>query len=162
MRAIGIDPGIERTGFAVLEQAGSKFNLLDCGCILTDKSMPFSRRLIDIASDLKQILKKWKPGGAAVEEIFFSKNVKTAIKVSHARGVILEVLEEYGIPIFEFNPSHIKLSATGDAKASKQQVKKMVQYLLPINIKNDDTLDAIASAMCLLTTNQNLIKKANA
>lgn len=153
MRVIGIDPGIERTGFAILEMHGAKVHLLDFGRIFTEKRHPFSHRLNLLATDLKSLLKKWKPTAAGVEQLFFSRNVKTAMKVSHARGVILEVLEEHGIPMEEFNPAHIKLSVTGDAKADKKQVRKMIQYLLGISIKSDDTADAIACGLCLLHTN---------
>ena len=155
MRVIGIDPGIEKIGFAILEMAAGKLRLLDFGCIVTDKKHQFSHRLNCLATDLKTILRKWKPMAAGVEEIFFSKNVKTAIKVSHARGVILEILEERGVPVIEFNPSHIKIAVTGDGKADKSQIKKMIQCLLAIKLKNDDTADAIACGICLLTTNFN-------
>lgn len=150
MRVIGIDPGIERTGFAVLEVADGKTHLKDFGRILTDKTHPFSYRLNTLASDLKKLLKKWKPAAAGLEEVFFSKNVKTAIKVSHARGVILETLEEHGIAVYEFNPAHVKMSVTGDGRADKLQVKKMVKYLLGVDLKNDDTADAIACALAVL------------
>lgn len=159
MRVIGIDPGIERTGFAVMEMRGGKFTLLDCGCIFTDKKFPFAQRLNNIANDLELILRKWKPSAASMEEVFFSKNVKTAIKVSHSRGVILEMLEDHGIPIREFNPSHIKLAVTGHGKAEKSQIKKMLQYLLGINLKSDDASDAIACSICLLTTNETLERR---
>lgn len=154
MRIIGIDPGIERTGFAVLEmnRLDGKIVLKDYGCIVTERRSPFSHRLACLASDLKIILRRWKPDAAGVEQVFFSKNVKTAMKVSHARGVILEVLEERGVPVQEFNPNHIKSSVTGDSKADKLQVKKMLQYTLGISIKNDDAADAIACGICLLTT----------
>lgn len=152
MRVIGIDPGIEKTGFAVFENMDGSPQLLDCGCIFTDKKQTFSNRLNTLANDLKKILKKWRPNAAGIEEIFFSKNVKTAIKVAHSRGVILKTLEEHGVEIMEFNPAHVKMSVTGDGRADKLQVKKMVKYLLGLDLKNDDTADAIACGLCLLTT----------
>ncbi|MEK7171325.1 MAG: crossover junction endodeoxyribonuclease RuvC [Patescibacteria group bacterium] len=152
MRVIGIDPGIERTGFAVLEMAGGKTHLLDFGRIFTDKKDPFSHRLNTLSCDLKRLLKKWKPDAAGIEEVFFSKNVKTAIKVSHARGVILETLEEHGIAIYEFNPAHVKMTVTGDGRADKFQVKKMVKCLLGIDLKRDDTADAIACGLATIAT----------
>ncbi len=158
MRVIGIDPGIERTGFAILEMHGTKVHLLDSGRIFTEKRHPFSHRLNLLATDLKSLLQEWKPTAAAVEQLFFSKNVKTAMVVSHARGVILEVLEAHGVPMEEFNPAHIKLSVTGDAKADKKQVRKMIQYLLGISLKSDDTADAVAAGLCFLHTNP-LLKK---
>lgn len=154
MRVLGIDPGIERTGFAVMEMEKNSLSLLDCGLIFTSKSDPFSKRLADIAHDLKTILRKWKPAAAGLEELFFSKNIKTAMKVSHGRGVILETLEEYGVPVREFNPAHIKIAVTGDGRANKLQIKKMLQYLMGKDLKSDDAADAVACAICLLTTNK--------
>lgn len=160
MRIIGIDPGIATTGFAILEMdADKKIKLLDVGAIITDKKNPFSNRLNAIATDLKTILRQWKPAGAGIEQVFFSKNVKTAIKVSHARGVILETLEEYGIPVVEFNPMQVKNALTGDSKADKLQMKKMVQCLLGRSVKNDDMADAIACGMALLATHSTQTNK---
>ncbi|MEK9132628.1 MAG: crossover junction endodeoxyribonuclease RuvC [Patescibacteria group bacterium] len=160
MRIIGIDPGIERTGFAILELANGKIKLLDCGRIHTDKKHPFSHRLNLLASDLRELLRQWKPTAASIEQIFFSKNVKTAINVSHARGVILEVLEEQGIEVAEFNPGQVKLAVTGDSKADKLQIRKMIQCLLGVGVKSDDAADAIACGMCLLSNPALILKSA--
>lgn len=149
MRVIGIDPGIEKTGFAILEQQNGILHFLDGGCIFTNKKDAFSYRLHALALDLKKLLRQWKPTAAGLEEIFFSKNVKTAIKVSHARGVILETLEAYEIPVVAFNPAHVKIAVTGDGKADKKQIQKMIQYLLGIKLRNDDTADAMACGICL-------------
>ena len=152
MRIIGIDPGIERTGFAVLETDKGKMRVLDYGRIITDRKLPFSNRLSCLATDLAGILRQWKPVAAGLEQVFFSKNVKTAMKVSHARGVIMEVLEEHGVAVHELNPSHIKIAVTGDARADKLQVKKMLQYTLGMDIRSDDAADAVAAGICMLTT----------
>lgn len=158
MHVLGIDPGIERTGFAVLEmKPRGAFSVLDFGCILTDKKLPTAARLQSLAQDLKEIVSKWKPVAAGIEQVFFSKNVKTAMKVSHARGVIMETLEDHGVSIFEFNPSHIKMAVCGHGRADKHEVKKMIQYTLGIHLKNDDTADAIACGICLVTTHRNEI-----
>lgn len=153
MHVIGIDPGIERTGFAILEtRTNNGFALLECGRILTDKKMPLAARLNIVADDLRAILKQWKPQTAALEQVFFSRNVKTAITVSHARGVILELLEEHGIAVREFNPGEIKLAVTGDGRADKLQMRKMINMLLKQDIRHDDTVDAVAAGICLLQT----------
>lgn len=152
MRVIGIDPGIERTGFAILEKKGQGFVLHDCGCITTQRGLPLSARLMTLADDLRTLVRQWQPIGAGIEKVYFSKNVKTAMTVSHARGVILETLEEHGIPLQEFNPADIKIAVTGYGGADKEQMKKMVQILLGVSLKNDDTADAIACGMCLLST----------
>jgi len=156
MRVIGIDPGIERTGFAVLEMNRGKATLLDVGCIKTDKKFSFPQRLTQLVADLKSILRQWNPVAASIEHIFFSKNVKTAIKVSHARGVILETLEDHGIAITELYPAQVKMAMTGDCRADKLQIKKMVQYTLGLKLKNDDAADAIACAMCLANINPSI------
>lgn len=150
MRIIGIDPGIEKTGFAILESNKNRRTLLDCGCIRTSKKESLSSRLVQLKKDLHEVLAQWKPTHGSVEMIFFSKNVKTAITVAHARGVILEVLAEYGVELTEFAPNQIKAAITGDATADKKQVQKMVHYELGITLRNDDTVDAIAGGLCLL------------
>lgn len=155
MRIIGLDPGIEKTGFAILEIVEGKLSLLDCGCITTHNKENFSHRLNTLATDLKKIIRQWKPTSAGLEQVFFSKNVKTALKVSHARGVIMELLEKHGIPIFEFNPSHIKIAVTGYGKADKVQIQKMLHSMLGVSITNDDTADAIACGITLLMTTKN-------
>lgn len=152
MRIIGIDPGIERTGFAVLEGDSNSPKLLDFGIIHTSKKLPFQTRLGALASDLRSLLREWKPQAAGLEQIFFSKNVKSAMKVSHARGVILETLEEHGVPVKEFIPSDIKIAVSGDGRADKKQIRKMLQYLMKIDVRSDDAADAIACGLTLIYT----------
>lgn len=148
MRVIGIDPGIEKTGFGVVDIAGSRITVHDVGCIFTERGMPVSARLHVLATDLRQIIRQWKPEVAGIEQIFFSRNVKTAMTVSHARGVIIEVMEEHGVPILEFNPGEIKSAITGDARADKLQMRKMLHCTFGMQIKNDDAGDALACAVC--------------
>ena len=151
MRVLGLDPGIERTGFAILESdRGEVFSLLECGRILTNRRAPFSNRLMLIAEDVRKLIREFRPDAAALEQIFFSKNVKTAINVSHARGVLLELLEENGIPVQEFNPGSIKLAITGSGRADKIQMRKMIHLLLKRDIPHDDALDAVACGLCFL------------
>ncbi len=149
MIILGIDPGIERMGFAVLEVVKGKTVLRDCGCVKTSKDLTLAQRLKELAGDLEEIIKTWKPNTAAVEELFFSKNVKTAITVAHARGVILAELAKHNIPERTFNPVAIKLAICGDSKADKKQMQKMVQYELGIKLKSDDTVDAVGIALCM-------------
>lgn len=160
MKVVGIDPGLERTGFAIIEEMprGGR-RLLDCGVIKTPSHFAFPLRLHMIAEDLASVLRREHPTVAGVEELFFSKNVKTAMKVSQARGVIMEVLTEHGIPIMEFNPGTIKQSVTGDARADKLHIRKMIHYELGIRLKSDDALDAIACALCLMSSYRNAILK---
>lgn len=146
---LGIDPGIHRTGFGVVKFEANEPMLADFGCIVTEPKMNFPARLAILAADFTVLLKKWKPSVAILEEIFFSKNVKTAMRVSHARGVILEILEDFGIPVQEVKPQSVKLALTGYGKADKNQMKKMVNVLLKLScpIQSDDAADALACAL---------------
>lgn len=149
MRVAGIDPGIERTGFAVFEKTNEKIELLDACRIRTPSNLPLPERLAMLAQDLSTLLAQWKPQRVAVEELFFSKNVKTAMIVAHARGVIIETTARHGCTVIEYNPGHIKQTITGDVRADKRQIKKMLHYQLGVTITRDDTLDAIACGLCL-------------
>jgi len=151
MRIIGIDPGTATTGFSILESVGGKSKLLDYGCILTPAGLPHTTRLNQIAQDMTELLKKWKPKKASVEKLFFQKNVKTAMAVAEARGVILQKLTEHGIHSHEFTPNEIKQSVCGHARADKKMVQEMVKMLLGLKTipKPDDAADAIAASICL-------------
>lgn len=158
MRILGLDPGIERTGFAILElESTGKIHARDFGQIFTDKKFTLGQRLNQLSQDLVSIIKQWHPQAAGIEQVFFSNNAKTAMKVSHARGVIIETLQENGVAIFEFNPAHIKMSVAGHGRADKHEIKKMIQYTMGITLKNDDTADAIACGICLITAHRNEI-----
>lgn len=151
MRIIGIDPGTAIVGFSILEVEGGKLNLLNYGCIRTAKGLPASHRLQEIAEDLNAIIKKWQPKRAAVEKLFFQKNVKTAMSVSQARGVILQKLTENGISTNEYTPLEIKSAVCGYGKADKKMVQQMVKIILNLSNtpKPDDAADAVAAAICL-------------
>jgi crossover junction endodeoxyribonuclease RuvC len=154
MRILGIDPGTATVGFGVIEMTGRDYKPLDFGHISTSKTLSAPQRLNEIANDLKALCDKWKPNVCAVEEIFFSKNVTTAIQVAQARGVILQTLNAAGYPIHEYNPMQIKLAITGDGRAVKSQVQKMVTILLKLKEipKPDDAADALAIALCFAHT----------
>jgi crossover junction endodeoxyribonuclease RuvC len=155
MRIIGIDPGTAITGFSILErEKGSKTKLLDYGCILTEKEVNMSDRLQQIAEDLRTLIKKWQPTHASIEKIFFNKNVKTAITVAQARGVIIQTLTEHGIKSREYTPLQIKSAVCGYGKADKRMVQDMVKMILKMKEipKPDDAADAIAAAICSLNT----------
>lgn len=151
MRIIGIDPGTAITGFSIIERKKGKIKLLDYGCIRTPAGMRPSNRLHQIAQDLETILKEWQPTHASVEKLFFNKNVKTAMSVSQARGVILQKLIENNVHDSEFTPMQIKSAVCGHGKADKKMVQKMVQVILGLSKipKPDDAADAIAAALCL-------------
>lgn len=150
MRILGIDPGTATIGFGIIEKRGKGFEAKNFGHISTSKHSQRAQRLVEIAQDLEQLCSEWQPSMCAVEEIYFSKNVKTAIRVAEARGVILQVLNRCGYPIFEYNPMQVKLAITGYGRASKIQIQKMVSALLNLKKipKPDDAADALAIALC--------------
>ncbi|MDP2624825.1 MAG: crossover junction endodeoxyribonuclease RuvC [Candidatus Peregrinibacteria bacterium] len=150
MRILGIDPGLATIGFGVIDMNGHHIQSLDYGHISTSKNLPNSVRLTQIAIDLEEICKTWTPDVCAIEELFFSKNVTSAMQVSEARGVILQTLNRSGYPIIEYKPQQIKLAVTGDGRASKPQMQKMVALILKLKEipKPDDAADALAIALC--------------
>ncbi len=151
MIILGIDPGLATTGFGIVEKGKNrKFNSLDYGCILTNpKSCP-GDRLKKIADELEKIIKKYSPDIMAVENIYFFKNLKTAMPVSQARGVILLTAAKKKIPVFDITPLQMKMAIVGYGRAEKKQVQRMVQTLLDLKkaIKSDDAADALGIAIC--------------
>lgn len=158
MRIIGIDPGTAITGFAILEIKNRKKCLLDFGYIHTAAKTQNAYRLNQIAQDIEDLLVKWKPTHAAVEKLYFNKNIKTAISVAEARGVITQKLAEKGLPIDEYGPSEIKSAVCGNGKADKKAVQKMVTLIMALEKtpKPDDVADAIAVALCQANRMQSL------
>ena len=151
MRILGIDPGLARVGYGIIEfQKGNKV-LLDCGIIETNKDKSEEDRLNEIHLDLKQIIKLWNPDLAAVEKFFFYRS-STTISVVQARGVIMMTLGASKIPISEYAPAQIKLIVTGSGKASKKEVIEAVMYHLDMKYapKPDDSADALAIALTRL------------
>ena len=149
MIIMGIDPGIARAGWSVLETRASVLNPLDFGCIETDKSIPPEIRLNTIYTSLIGLIKKYSPDTMAVEDLFFATNAKTAIAVGQSRGVILLTAARSGIPVVSYSPLAIKRAITGDGKADKSQVSRMVMMTLKLKDPTllDDTTDALAIAM---------------
>jgi crossover junction endodeoxyribonuclease RuvC len=155
MRILGLDPGTATTGFAILEKENDKLKLIDYGCIKTEKTETPATRLKQIANDLNLLIKTYKPEKASVEKLFFNTNIKTAISVAQARGVLIMTLEENGIKSAEFTPLQIKSAICGYGKADKKMVQTMVKTILNLKEtpKPDDAADAIAAAICLANTN---------
>lgn len=158
MIVLGIDPGTATTGFGFVHYERGQARILDYGCIKTASNLALEERLQQIWEDLEELINKWKPQSAAVEEIFFSKNVKTAISVAHARGVILQKLYSKGISSQKYTPSQVKSSICGDGKADKKQMQKMIKILFSLEQepKQDDAADALAIALCHIYLNKNI------
>ena len=152
MKILGIDPGMAIVGYGIVETKNDKLALVTSGSIQTDKSLSDSKRLLEIYNDLAQIVEKYRPDCASVEELFFFKNQKTVIPVAEARGVILTVLETFNIPVYNYTPMEVKQVLTGYGRAEKKEVEQMVKLSLNCEVlpKLDDTVDAIAIAICHL------------
>ena len=150
---LGIDPGIADTGYGVIKKEDTgKIICLDYGSIKTKAGCELADRLVVLNLELKNIINKHKPDIIAVEQLFFCKNVKTALTVGQARGVILLTSRQSGTPIVEFTPLQIKQAVSTYGKASKLQVQKMVKLLLNLDEipKPDDAADALAAGICAL------------
>jgi len=150
MIILGIDPGDTFIGYGVIKKSGSKLSLVDCGCVKTKTGDRAGEKLHELEKKLAKIILKHKPELCGVEDIFFFKNLKTAIKVAQARGVILATCRRYNVEISEFTPLQIKQAVTGYGQAQKKQVQKMVGLILKLDepITQDDAADAVAAAIC--------------
>ena len=150
MRILGIDPGVATIGFGVVECDRVRSQLVQYGVITTPAGLPLSRRLLQISEDMQELITTFKPDEAAVEELFFSKNITTGISVAHGRGVLLLELERAGVPVFEYTPMQVKQAVAGYGGADKRQVMLMTQRLLKMKQvpRPDDAADALAIAIC--------------
>ena len=150
MRILGIDPGYGITGYSIIDYIGNRFKLIASGAIKTPANMSFPLRLSEIFTDLNTIIDNYKPDAISVEELFFNNNTKTAINVAQARGVILVVGCQKGIPTFEYTPLQVKQAVVGYGRADKMQVQKMVKTILNVETlpKLDDITDSMAIAIC--------------
>ena len=154
MRTLGIDPGTATTGFGVVDEINKKLSLVDYGCIKTSADLDMPSRLNIISEQMKELIDKYKPENVAVEQLFFTTNAKTAIKVGEARGVILLTASQAGVKVSEYTPLQVKMALTGYGKADKKQVQYMVKSVLKCKEipKPDDAADAVAIAICHLNS----------
>ncbi len=153
MRIMGIDPGSNVTGYGIIEKTENRLNWVDDGQISPSKKYNFYKKLFYIFSEIKEIINRYQPEEIALEDIFYSKNVKSSIKLGHIRGAIVVASFSMGIPLFEYTPLEVKKAVTGYGAASKSQVKEMVKLIL--NIEKDisfDSSDALAIAICHANT----------
>jgi crossover junction endodeoxyribonuclease RuvC len=151
MRTLGIDPGTAIMGWGIVEEDGEGgLRLVDYGALTTSKNLSLPRRLQILYAGLTKLLAVYRPDTAAVEELFFSKNVTTAIAVSHARGVALLALANADVPVHEYRPMAVKQALTGYGHAEKAQIQEMVRLQLGLETipKPDDAADALALAIC--------------
>ena len=137
-------------GYSLVEFDGKNCTLLKSGSIQTKKNTRESSRLLEILEDITTIVEDFKPDVASIEKLFFFRNRTTVMPVAHARGIILAILEKYGVPIFEYTPMEVKQVLTGYGRADKKEVEQMVKIALNTDTlpKLDDTVDSIAIAIC--------------
>ncbi len=150
MRILGIDPGYAILGWGVIDVVGNKFSVVDYGSILTDTSMEMPARLQVLYNGLTELIHKYKPDDASIEQLFFNSNAKTAILVGEARGVAVLACANGNLNIGEYTPLQIKQALVGYGRADKKQVQYMVKTMLNLKSvpKPDDTADALAAAIC--------------
>ena len=150
MKIIGIDPGLSCTGFGIIEVSKNNKSIIDYGVVRTDSKDPLSERLKVLYEDLEYIIKKYKPTVMSIEQIFYGKNVKSALLLGHARGVPMLLSAIYKLPLYEFSPRRIKQSLTGNGNSTKEQVQFMVKKILLMDELPQpiDASDALAIAVC--------------
>ncbi|MBK9714220.1 MAG: crossover junction endodeoxyribonuclease RuvC [Kouleothrix sp.] len=150
MRTIGIDPGTAIMGWGIVDEQGGALSLVAYGALTTPAGMPAHDRLVILYTGLQKLLAEHRPESAAIEELFFGKNVNTAITVGQARGVALLALAQAGLPIHEYKPTVVKQAVAGYGGADKKQMQEMVRMTLRLASapKPDDAADAIAIAIC--------------
>ena len=148
MRILGIDPGLARVGYGVIDFEAGQQRMLDCGMIRTDPGRSEGDRMVEIASDLRQLLRRWQPDLAAVEKFFFYRS-STTISVVQARGVLIMTLARFKVPVVEFPPMQIKLALAGHGHADKADVLAAVMRELNLELppRPDDAADALAVAL---------------
>ena len=152
MRVIGIDCGTERTGWGVIESDGRRHAVLAHGVITLSPRDPLESRLMAVGIAMRGLLLQHAPESAAVEEVFFSQNVKTALKLAHVRGVVMAAIAEAGVTLGEYSPLSVKASVVGYGRAEKSQVQLMVRTLTGVAVESEDAADALAVAICHANT----------
>jgi crossover junction endodeoxyribonuclease RuvC len=158
MRVLGIDPGYERLGIAILEKDSKKETLVYSGCFQTTKDIDFNKRLFLISTEVSRIISEFKPNTLAIENLFFNKNQKTVMRVSEVRGAIINLCLSKGLGVREFTPLQIKVAVTGYGRSDKKQVIDMVKNLIKIEerVRTDDEFDAIAIGLTFFATKSHL------
>jgi crossover junction endodeoxyribonuclease RuvC len=150
VKVFGIDPGSERTGYGCVESDGSRHRLITCGAITSPRLSSFPDKLLAIHSQLTALLEKCRPDCVAIENLFFAVNVRSALKLGHARGVAMLAAVEAGVMVVEYTPAEIKRAVVGYGRAEKHQVQQMVKLILGLAVPPSphDAADALAVAIC--------------
>jgi crossover junction endodeoxyribonuclease RuvC len=151
MIVIGIDPGLARLGFGVIEVAGKEIRPISYGCIETSgKNSTGPERLLKIYTEVNSLFDRYRPSHLSLEKLFFSKNISSAMGVSEVRGVVLLAAEQRKLPVTEYTPNEVKQAITGSGRADKKQVQEMIKRLLNLDEipKPDDAADGLSIALC--------------
>lgn len=149
MRIVAIDPGYDRVGVAIIEGERGKENIIFSDCIVTDRKFDIYKRMYVIGESVDKIIKKYTPEILVLEYLFFSKNTKTAMRVSETRGIIIFLAKKYNINIYEITPNEIKVALSGNGRATKNDIEFSLRKFFGIDTtgKLDDELDAIATGL---------------
>ncbi|WP_372365343.1 crossover junction endodeoxyribonuclease RuvC [Candidatus Uabimicrobium sp. HlEnr_7] len=149
MRVMGIDPGTRIVGYSVVEKNGNRLTCITSGAVRTNTKEPIPKRLRVIHREISQVIEEYEPQHAAVEKVFFGKNIQSAIKLGEGRGVVLLAAAQKDLEIFEYDATKVKKAIVGGGRAHKSQIKFMVQRILNIDKEmGDDESDALAIAVC--------------
>jgi crossover junction endodeoxyribonuclease RuvC len=163
IRILGIDPGLRRTGWGVVEIAGNRLGFVGCGSVLTNERETLAARLLAIHDGLKRILDEYRPHEAAVEATFVNKDAVATLKLGQARGIAMVVPAKAGVPVAEYAPNLVKKSIVGAGHGDKAQVRMMIGVLLPkADPASDDAADALAVAVTHAHHRQSVMVKAAA
>jgi crossover junction endodeoxyribonuclease RuvC len=151
MLVLGVDPGSRVTGYGLVEKDNNQMTCIHAGSISSPAKLPFYERIHKIFQSMVEVMSHYRPQEMAIEDVFFAKNVKSSLKLGHARGAVLIAAVQCGVKIFEYSPLEIKQSTVGYGRATKEQVRSMVQLILNLKDRpNLDTSDALATAICHL------------
>lgn len=157
-RVLGIDPGFDRCGVAIIEKENGKEKLLYSVCLTTERTLSQAERIASVGEAVNTLIKKWRPHSLAIETLFFNINQRTALKVAEARGAVLMIAATQGLEIFEYSPQSVKIAVTGYGKAEKKAVETMVARILSLKKapKHDDETDAMALCITHLASHRGL------
>jgi len=151
MIVLGVDPGSVVTGYGLVEKKGNKMTCIHSNAINLPRDLPFFQRIHNIYQTMVDVMTRFSPREMAIEDMFFAKNVKSALKIGHARGAVLIAATQCDLKIFEYSPLEIKKAVVGYGRATKEQVRSMVQVILKLDHQPGlDTADALAAAICHL------------
>lgn len=145
---LGIDPGSIRTGFGLINVSGNTYTHIENGLIAPPKGMEFKERVAFIFRGITETIDEFKPDNLAIEDIFIAKNAQSALKLGHIRGAVISASVIHGVPVFEYSPTRVKQSITGNGRAEKFQIQEMVKLLLKLKeVPQEDASDALAVAL---------------